>query len=166
MLKKTNESILLKGFAILSLFLIFSFISNALIANLDPVSFSRYQSVDIENLARYPLKYDGMDISSSGDIKTVVYDDTSQDYIIEIEHQIVLIYQNASSLIAGMHISFRGRCTVTSSITVTVDDIHVWDLVPYILTVPGVIFFTISFFYVYKVDWKNLSFVPRRKGNA
>ncbi|MHA2296190.1 MAG: hypothetical protein ACXAEU_15695 [Candidatus Hodarchaeales archaeon] len=155
-----------KGMLLMVFFLLFSLVSNIFVYRMDRVSFSPYQYVNIENLANNPLKYEGMNISSTGDIVSVQFNQSANHHVIEIEYGITLLYQGVENLETGMHVSFRGKCLVTAKIILEIQEIHVWNVIPYLLTIPGVIAFISLFFFIYKIDWKTLTFISRRKENA
>ena len=150
----------------MTFFLIFAISSKILTQDSDCISFSRYQAVEIENLAKNPSKYEGKEISSEGIVKVFVFNETSNQQVIEIQYGLKLRCQKAEGLKEGMKIYFRGRCLIISKGFIDVRELHVSNINSEILSIPGLAAFVSLFFFVYKIDWKLPAFVSRRKGDA
>ena len=144
----------------------FSVISNILTFYQDTVAISRFQEVKTSNLLTSPKKYEGKEISFGEQIKLIIFNYSTNDYILQTEKGLKLIILSIDILNVGVQAYFRGKSYLVSKGVIEVYDFHVRNNNSIILSFPGVVVFILLFFSVFKIDLKRLSFISRKEENA
>ena len=161
---------LTKGVSVLVLFLMLTITIS--IIHPVPISQSEYKHVDLDRVRLNPLPFDGLNITSSAIVETVIviwpiaHVNTAEEVDLQIRFSVSV---PPPELTQGDRISFRGtvRAINESIFIVQLHEFHILDSSSSIIrSTPGIVLFVVLFFFVYTIDFKRLAFVPRRKTNA
>ena len=160
-MKRTRPE-LIRGLALLGIFFV-------LIVSTDlffPYSFEQagYTVVDIRRLDETPLPLEGSAISSSATIISVSNQGSYYSAVVSEGVTLVFLLDQVPPEI-GQRILLRGTSWLYSNGSIVVHEYYALDYNSSLIrSIPGIIFFIVMFFMVFKIDFKRLAFVSKKGG--
>lgn len=153
---------LIRGLAVLSIFFVLIVSTDLLF----PYSFEQtgYTVVDIRRLNENPLPFEGLAISSSATVVSIV--NQGSYYSVEVSDGVTLVFPSTMTPPEeGQRILFRGTCWLHSNDSILIHEFYALDYNSSIIrSIPGIILFIVMFFMVFRIDFKRLAFVSRKGG--
>jgi len=125
-----------------------------------------YTVVGIRRIVENPLPLEGHMISSSCTVSAVI-DNGSFFTIVAVEGAHLIFPSIIGHPLEGERVLFRGTSWVSTNNSILVHEFYVLDYSSSLIrSVPGIILFVVMFFMVFKIDFDQLAFVPRREEHA
>ena len=158
---------LVRGIAVLILFVALIMPSSFLQPY--PISFSEYVHVNLKTIQRVPPPVADLNITSSATVESLLVMEGVS--LVFTEENVTLMVHtddlDTHPLASGDFIYFRGTLHTEPSLSVSVHEFHLFGRTSSIIrSIPGIILFVVFFFFVFTIDFKRLSFIPRRRKDA
>ena len=156
------RSELVKGVAVLSVFLVLMITTNILFPY--PLEQSGYTVIGIKRLNENPLPFEGSPISTSATVVSVTNNGTH--VIAEVVEGANLVFPiSLGHPETGQRILLRGTSWLASNGSIEVDEFQVLDSSSSVIrSIPGILLFILLFFLVFTVDINQIAFKPKDGG--
>jgi hypothetical protein len=156
-----------KGVAVIGLFLVLIVTTSYLQPHSLPIS--EYTFVDLKRVGQDPLLFDQVNISSTATVESIILGMPPYHVFTLEEVDLQYLPYLRPNPEPGDRIYFRGTVYISnhSRPIVVLHEFYILDYSSSIIrSIPGIIMFVAMFFYVFRVDFKHLAFVLRRKADA
>ena len=152
---------LIRGLAVLGIFFVVIVSTDLFLPY--TVNPEGYTVVGIRRLNENPLPLEGLAISTTATIDSVVFD--GNHYLAEVSENATLVF---SSSIAppevGQRILLRGISWLYTNGSIRVQEFYALDYSSSLIrSIPGIILFVVMFFMVFKIDFRQLAFVSKEE---
>ena len=127
-----------------------------------PIRHSNYASVSLVNLSESPTAFEGTNVSSRATIVSII--DYGSYSIAETVEGPSLSFSTGEIPPTGVRILVRGVSWVLANNTISVHEFYTLDISSSVIrSIPGILLFTVLFFMIFRIDFGQLAFVPRRR---
>ncbi len=155
---------LIRGLAVLGIFCVLIVSTDLLFPYyIEPAG---YTVVGIKRLNENPLPLEGSAISSSATVISVI--DQGSYHSADVAEGVTLVFPSTvDPPEVGQRILFQGTSWLHSNGSILVHEFYALDSSSSIIrSIPGIVLFTVMFFWIFRVDFKRLAFVSRKGGTG